>query len=257
MHKRPIAVLVTALQILTASSASSQAVTPRSITAIKPSLGLVACVSQSGSQSKTVGAVGTGFFVNAHGDFITAAHVVEALDTYGKLNDCIGALEIPIKGWPKTALTYDYVPYAFSCVREAALDVAACHTVVNPFTDGRIKARLAPVQFESSSVEEGTPLAFSGFPLQILIPVTSVGVVAAYVLEPAGGRILAIDKIAWSGYSGSPVYLASGKVVGMILARGDRDRNGDVTKDALGVSYARPASELQAVLRSHDVPLGP
>ena len=76
-------------------------------------------------------------------------------------------------------------------------------------------------------------MAFTGFPLQIMQPITARGTVAGYAgnqedLEP---REIIIDHNNWPGASGSAVYLSSGKVVGLILKRG--------LNDAVGLAFAR------------------
>src|SRR5215467_3485659 len=83
--------------------------------------------------------------------------------------------------------------------------------------------QIVPVVLEIAIQPEGTPIAFTGFPLSTPVPITSVGQIAGYtdVIEGRGPQRILIDKGAGQRASGSPIYnLENGKVVGIMLQRG-------------------------------------
>lgn len=87
-------------------------------------------------------------------------------------------------------------------------------------------------------------MAFTGFPLRSRRPVTSKGIIASY---NARLQQVFIDKVAWPGASGSPLYVASGQVVGMVHKRGI----GAVE----GLAFARPAVLIRDFLAGHKIPM--
>jgi hypothetical protein len=103
------------------------------------------------------------------------------------------------------------------------------------------------VTLDGDRKRDGASVAFSGFPLDFITPLTSRGAIAGYRAS-AGTEAdeVIIDKATWPGASGSPVYGADGRVVGMILKAG--------IGPGSGLAYARAASVLQQFLSRHGGP---
>jgi S1-C subfamily serine protease len=174
--------------------------------------------------------VGTAFFVSETGEFVTAEHVIDSA------GDCQKAIYLPVNGWnpdPDAEIRI----YNFTlCLRDATADIAICRTDRDLTTTAHFGTAVAPVVFDTTDHEDGTPVAFTGFPLQIRRPLTARGFLAA--THPgfmAGGLPrLVLDRVAWPGSSGGPVYGADGHVIGMMTERGiDR---------STGLAFARPSS---------------
>lgn len=200
------------------------------IRAMKRSVIPIACISVNGSVAETLSVEGTGFFVAADGTFVTANHVIEGMVSATRKAPCPHtAFYLPKSGgWSSEEATFRsdyYVFHANECKRDADIDVARCRSV-RPV---EAVHRIAPVTFEPALQPDGTPLAFTGFPLQIQIPLSSVGNVSGYVRtreDGRGPRAIIMDKSAWPGASGSPMYLGNGKVVGLVGQRGINDGSG-------------------------------
>src|SRR5215469_14374681 len=96
------------------------------------------------------------------------------------------------------------------------------------------KLHLKAVQFEWNIPPDGTQVAFTGFPLEARDPMTFRAHVAAYRTpwpnEPTPELIL--DHGSLPGFSGSPVVLADGKVVAILVRDGK--------PEATGTAIARP-----------------
>jgi V8-like Glu-specific endopeptidase len=118
----------------------------------------------------------------------------------------------------------------------------------NPFTSKRFPSQpnITTVSFDTTEWHPGTPVAFTGFPLQYTIPVTSIGYIGALTgIESSGtgGYDYIIDKATWPGASGSPIFLSNGKVIGIIQKRG--------TNEASGLAYGRSAAIIVNFLSKH------
>jgi S1-C subfamily serine protease len=74
--------------------------------------------------------------------------------------------------------------------------------------------------------------------------VTSKGIIAAYYVAE---KYLVIDRAAWSGTSGSPVYVPSGRVIGMLVRT--------ATGAGEGLSMARPIDLIRPFLSRFKIPL--
>jgi V8-like Glu-specific endopeptidase len=87
---------------------------------------------------------------------------------------------------------------------------------------------------------DGTPVFFTGFPLQATDPVTSMGSIAGYPADNSYSTVI-IDKNAWPGASGSPIYLFDGRtVIGMVTRTG--------TGDSAGLSFGIAGERIATVL---------
>jgi S1-C subfamily serine protease len=182
--------------------------------------------------------LGTGFFVDTLGRFLTASHVLDDMEKQKKITECSEAIYISKDGWEKFAETINLRYIAVTqCRRDTKIDLAVCQLVENPFTSLK-KGSVEALSFETEEQPDGCPIAFSGFPLQDPFPVTSIGIVAGKgsSADVPGYFDYFVDKAAWPGASGSPVYLANGKVIGLLRSTG--------LNSGSGLSYARSAKAI-------------
>ncbi|MGA3236900.1 MAG: serine protease [Bryobacteraceae bacterium] len=187
---------------------------------------------------------GTAFFLRIDGTFVTAGHVVRDFTIPTRARPCQrSAIYLPNEGW-QSRVTDFRVRYFFfiqtDCTRDEAIDIAICRSPNN------IRQELGrdpvPVVLNTVLQEDGVPAAFSGFPLNLVLPLTSQGSVAAYrgTTDDQGPRELVIDKGNWGGASGSPIYLEDGAVIGILLERG--------IGESAGITIGRPASFIERML---------
>ena len=207
----------------------------------------IACATNVDGKISIRNISGSGFFVNRNGDVVTAQHVVAAL------RGCIPAIYVPRSGWSFTDEIVDAKWYRISsCDQDASVDIAVCHLVANPFTDPTLHTTLEVVQFDISTQPEGAPVAFTSFALNNVHPITSVGIVAGYFWE-RHQRFLLVDKGAWYGASGSALYAADGRVVGIVLQAGmcETSTQGSCRYD--GLTFAQTAGFINGFLTQHNV----
>src|SRR6266403_2459999 len=226
-------------------------VTVKTIETIQMSVGPVVClVTNAKGEMESKQVMGTGFFINRQGDFLTAGHVITQgwYQISTKKNPCIPVIYVSRIPWGDRATDRPIQWFRFrlkNCRYNKEGDLASCRTDLNPFANEELKANIQPVAFsEEPMPPDGTPLAFTGFPLGYLIPITSKGNLATYT---AVDKRLIIDKPAWPGASGSPVYIEGGKVIGLIVRRG--------TNEGAGLAYARPTSVILDFLRTNKIPI--
>ncbi len=190
----------------------------------------LACISASGTVAETLSVQGTGFFVAADGTFVTANHVLEGMLREAQASRCpYSAFYLPQSGgWSSEQATFRSDYYLFhinECKRDPDIDVAQCKSVRNLEPTHKI----VPVTFDTAMQPDGTTVAFTGFPLQFQVPLSSIGNVSGYVKpheDGRGPRAIIMDKSAWPGASGSPMYLITGKVVALVGQRGVNDGSG-------------------------------
>lgn len=206
----------------------------------------IACFGQNPDTKEPylISIEGTGFFVSADGDVVTAGHVGRNLFSTPRIPSCpFPGIYVPVKGWDIWTASVDIriIPIA-KCFQSGDADVAICKTAANPFTLDSIKTKPRTAELETVIPEDGTPIAFTGFPLNFVQPITSQGIVGTYrsANEKVGPQELVVDKNAWPGASGSPVYTANGKVIGMIVQRG--------SNEASGLAFAIPSRILVRIL---------
>jgi len=191
---------------------------------------------------------GTGFLVDRKaGRFVTASHVLDGLDTFVRETPehrCEYAIYIPDEGWEKGGNFINLEYFTFNkCIRSASADVAVCTLIENPFTSPRLARNLIQeVNFAAGEVPDGTAAAFTGFPLQRTTPITSISNVAgrATMNDNDPWFFYLLDKTAWLGASGSPVYTEGGKVIGMIVRTG--------TDESAGIGFARCSAAILDLL---------
>jgi S1-C subfamily serine protease len=191
---------------------------------------------------------GTGFFVDRRGGrFVTASHVLDGLDTFKRQTPehaCEAAIYVPDEGWEKGGKVINFEYFTFNkCIRSDSADVAVCTLIENPFTSPRLaKNLIQEVSFAAGEVPDGTAAAFTAFPLERTTPITSIGSVAGrHTLDDNDPWFFyLLDKTAWPGASGSPVYTEGGKVIGMIVRTG--------TDDSAGIGFARCSAAILDLL---------
>lgn len=194
---------------------------------------------------------GTGFFVGRDGYFLTAGHVAQVIQ--GKIRTGeergVGVL-VPYNSWGRGSDTGRYRWFKLDILFvDVQNDLALCKTVNNPFEWEGTKDFVAPVTFESEVPSDGTPVAFTGFPLQSKAPISGQGSIASYQLVTGsnqGGTALVIYAVVWGGASGSPVFLPDGRVVGILTAGGPGG--------SPHLAMARPANLIKELLEAHKVP---
>jgi hypothetical protein len=203
------------------------------------------CLVVNGAQAKIVERAGSAILISEAGDFLTAAHVFQEMQKDAHLCPTF-AIIFPEGDWRPEAPTEPmrWFPFKTSnCRVDSALDIAVC------WLSEDLTARLRelhlgvePAQFEWDIPPDGSSVAFTGFPLQLRDPMTFRANVAAYRIPWSGDSIpeLVLDHTALPGFSGSPVYLADGKVVAITVKVG--------TAEATGVTIARPASAFREML---------
>ena len=188
---------------------------------IKRSTVPIVCVSINPDKTWEVRSIeGSAFFITTDERFLTANHVLDAIDDPKRAEPCpLPALYLPTRGWKLGAANLEVEFFRFflnRCIRTKEFDLAVC-TLATPLK------QIVPVVLEIAIQPEGTPIAFTGFPLSTPVPITSVGQIAGYtdVIEGQGPQRILIDKGAGPRASGSPIYnLENGKVVGIMLQRG-------------------------------------
>jgi hypothetical protein len=236
------ALLITCLLLIPFTHAQ-KANLPESINLAKKTVAPVVCLvrDQTGTQQVRFRILGTAFMVDTIGTFVTASHVIsDLINTEPWKSTCKAAITFTVGGWVHDAspqvrwFTFE----AGSCQVNTVLDIAVCQTLQN-------LSKETSIHFEVPSISnnnplDGTAIFFTGFPLQATDPVTSVGTVAGYQAEGGYSTVL-IDKNAWPGASGSPIFLDDGKtVVGVVLRTG--------TGDAAGISFGVTGDKVFHVL---------
>jgi len=197
---------------------------------------------------------GTGFVVGDGGTVVTNHHVLEPVLE----RDFVNHLRIF-----HPALEGTGVPVSISATDETH-DLAALRT------EGEKLPALT--LGESRTVREGLEIAFTGYPLGLVLglnPTTHVGIVSAvaplllpsptarnikselidYLRNPYD--IFQLDATAYPGNSGSPVYgKTSGRVLGvinMVFVKGKKEH---VLKEPTGITYAIPSEHVRALLEN-------
>jgi hypothetical protein len=210
-----------------------------SIAAIKHSIAPVVCVQPHPTANwELFSTEGTAFFVSADG-FVTASHVIDGLTSQKRATPCPRfAVYIPESGvWNRelaagTSRIRFFLFKKEGCKQNVLLDVAYCVLGGGaPALPSGARMPVTPVGFEEDPPPDGTPVAFSGFPLSNVSPITAVGFIGGYTKDAEGRQTIILDRTAWPGASGSPIYLQNGHVIGIVLSRG--------TGDAIGLAYGR------------------
>lgn len=228
-------------------SASAQSVDHvRNIEKAKKTIAPVVCLVKSMKTDKatTEGLVrfrimGTAFMVDAEGTFITAKHVVDEFDNAPWNDTCLPAITFPVGGWRRAAVEVRWFAFVKGqCQMNARWDVAVCRTVTNLSKKTEITYEVAKISAERPP--DGTSVFFTGFPLQATDPVTSIGAIAGFAASDNYNTV-SIDKNAWPGASGSPIFLSTGDyAIGMLTRTG--------AGQAAGITYGVAGEIVLSVL---------
>ena len=197
------------------------------IETMKHSVAPLVCLAVNDDRAKILKRPGSAFFISDAGEFLTAAHVILSMQTA----ECpVSALMIPVENWRPEIRDEDLVWFLFrsaDCRIDRRLDVARCRSMDDlQASMPRLRFRILPVKPEMSIPPDGTQVAVTGFPLGNRDPMTSRAGVAAYRTEWQNDEPvpeLVLDRGAWPGSSGSPVYLSDGSVIGILIALGKED----------------------------------
>ena len=257
--KRAIRILATAttLSLCMApggqDTPANQAIDPfiGAVETMKHSVAPLVCIAVNGAESKILDRRSTAFFLSTSGEFMTAVHVL--LDMQNNNPPCpVTALILPHnKKWDPSALNEPSEWFAFTirnCVMDRDPDVAKCPLSADPFNQRVVRGfGIVPVKFDWSIPPDATQVAFTGFPMNVRDPMTFRANVAAY--RPVWRREkvipeLVLDRSAWPGSSGSPVFLSDGKVIGIVIA--------SRTEEGTAMTAVRPASVVRALLAGRE-----
>ncbi len=214
------------------------------IATIKRSVGSIDCLAVSGTDAKVLKRMGSAFLTSEEADFLTAAHIVIAMQNHA--NPCLTpAITLAVSDWRPDAPTEQMLWFPFKtadCRVDRSTDVAKCRPSGNLPARIRNSHKAVPVQFAYNNQPDGAQVAFTGFPLEERDPMTFGAHVAAYKI-PSGNQQtpeLVLDHASLPGFSGSPVFLADGKVIAILLRDG--------TPEAPGISIARPVSAFREMV---------
>lgn len=254
--------IVVALFVLLLVAAARAATLPDVIDRVRPSVvgvGTAYPPRQPNRKGDPVTYRGTGFVVGNGRLIVTNAHVIpDQLDTDN--NESIAVFSG--RG------TSTVVHSAKVVLTDSVHDLALLEIEAGPLPALEIG--------DSDSVREGQEVAFTGFPIGIVLglyPVTHRGIVAAITplarpMENARSLdatqlerlrnpfdAFQLDAIAYPGNSGSPLYVPStGRVVGVINSVFVKESKESVLQKPSGISYAIPSRFVERLLqnaRSH------
>jgi S1-C subfamily serine protease len=224
-------VTILAFSLTLAAGTKAEDVSIKTIETIQKSVVPVLCMGATEKGAAEIRKVmGTGFLINREGGFLTAAHVVLGLQSECPAGS-FWAIYVPTNLWKEHAKETATHWFRFdTCRYNGITDIAACKPIDNPFADLVVNKNIQPVRFGTfANHPDGSPVAFTGFPLESVIPITSKGFIATYFPREDW---FGIDKSGWPGASGSPVYDQKGLVIGLLIRR--------TASDAGGLGFARP-----------------
>jgi len=147
--------------------------------------------------------------------------------------------------WRPEALAEEMLWFPFKtadCRVDSTVDVAECRPAGDLSARVRKLDKVAPVQFEWNIQPDGTPIVFTGFPLEARDPMTFRAHGAAY--RQSGPKMtpeMVLDHDSLPEFSGAPVFLADGKVVAILVRDGK--------PEAPGIAIARPVLALREMLK--------
>ena len=179
---------------------------------VEHSVVAVVC-STAGPQSATR-IHGTAFFINAEGRFLTAAHVVNGLHNG---DPRCGSPAVYWPGAEGEADQPEFYTFKFAlneCRVDAQMDLAVCKTIENVAQHPKLATKPLGLPIDGRIEPNGTPVAFTGFTLDSLAPLTARSQLVGYQ-----ALNLLLDKAPWPGASGAPAYNIEGRVIGLLVQR--------------------------------------
>lgn len=245
------------LLALSLSPLASAASLPDVIDEIRPSIVAIGTAyppRQPNRKGDPVSYLGTGFVVGDGLHVVTNAHVIPSkLDTDNKQSLAV----FSGRGAKATAHT------AVVVLSDPVHDLALLQIRGEPLP--------AMVLGDSDRVREGQEVAFTGYPIGIVLglyPVTHRGIVAAITpmtrpMENARNLnavqlkrlrnpfdAFQLDAIAYPGNSGSPVYeITTGRVLGVLNSVFVKETKESLLERPSGISYAIPGRHIKALLQ--------
>jgi S1-C subfamily serine protease len=211
---------------------------------IKAGIAPVTCAHVTAATKFDVGVHGTAFFIDTHGAFLTAAHVIKGIDEHKTCENPVLLVRVDEAAAPGTLNLYGLKFVASDCRVDETADVARCKTVEDPTGAEKIVTKPTALTVASDVKPDGTPVAFTGFQINGLTSYTARANIAGYIgVEPTSKQgfqayTLVLDKSAWPGSSGGPVYGVDGHVMGMLL------------QTSSGLVFARHGSRLNEFVNS-------
>lgn len=210
---------------------------------IKQSVIPIVCLSgTAANNAKLDWIAGSAFFVSDSGSFLTARHVIQNI--LEKAETCqIPAIYLPVDQWHQGTSTpvrwFRFHPQACS-VSNQSMDLAVCSA-----PGGLPKNRILPLRINGTLQPDGSEIAFTGFPLNIPIPMSARGAITGYRSND-GVHVfnLLFDRSSWPGASGSPIFRDDGQVIGIVIGTG--------FGGADGLSFGKSGVAIQAFLSAPD-----
>lgn len=205
----------------------------------------------SGKVVATSDSVGTAFFVSVFGHIVTPTHVLEKkqeIELKFPGTKAQAVIFVSLTKWSRRLPNFsERIIEVDTCNHDKENDISVCSLRKNPFVLTETKEFVKPVRFTEELVPDGTEVAFTGFPEKSEIPLTGRAFVAGYTESGKSGvpRNLLIHGDSWSGNSGSPVYIETGKVIGFIKGRG--------VGRSQGITLARPSYLIIRLLNRYGV----
>src|SRR5262245_7964030 len=145
---------------------------------IKRSTVPIVCVSINPDKTWEMRSIeGSAFFITTDERFLTANHVLDAIDDPKRAEPCpLPALYLPARGWKlgtaKLAVE-SFIFFVNRFITTKEFDPSVC-TLATPLE------QIVPVVLEIAIQPERTPVAFTVLPLSTPVPITSVGQIARY-----------------------------------------------------------------------------
>lgn len=207
---------------------------------IKTGIAPVSCAHASAPSKFDVRVHGTAFFIDTHGAFLTAGHVIKSI--VETKDGCeTPTVLVRVHGTASESLDlYGLKFVASECRVDQTIDVARCKTLADPNIDEKIVTKPTALTIATDVQPDGRSVAFTGFPIND----TARANIAGYQLiggtpkQPLQAQMLVLDKSAWPGSSGGPLYGSDGRVMGMLL------------QTANGLAFATPGARLREFVSS-------